>query len=335
MANLKFDSRPVNAPKDGDYEDRPQVDYTAMNKHVVDTVGCPEGKTKQGVVVGIIDLGVQQLPDAEYDLEGADEVGKTIAQLNEFFADKIADGSITKFAEVPDYKNKGKTKIVKVVPQKPCQCVDLVVDFPNIIVDKGQFAGESNPQPYRQNFGGSFYFKKADGTGEMRLQRPIKLKLTKDANIGWTITPLNILYKLAVAGGLIKKGEPFLPDQIGELLGVNAQFKITAKGSQVGDKYYLNERIAFVDSLLEEFQTPITDQRTFMVLFNSHDNEEKDLKELRFNQINQIKYANDYEGSVIQSQLEAQRSGNQDKPQNENGGSVKVETSDPSEDLPF
>ena len=61
--------------------------------------------------------------------------------------------------------------------KKPIQSVAVAVDFPDIMIDKGQFFGakEENPKPLRLYLGGSFYIPEIG----MVIGRPTPTKVTK------------------------------------------------------------------------------------------------------------------------------------------------------------
>lgn len=283
-----------------------KVDYDALNKYVVDKVGCTDQETMLGIVSGIIDLGMQELPDAEYELKGEKEVGKTIEELNEEFADLIEQGKITKFAEVYNADKKAK-EIRKFVPQKPRHCVDLLVDFPTITLDKGQFFNpdeDSVELPYRMSIGGAFYQK---AKGKNLVGRPTVLRLTKDDKIGWTMPLNSTLYKMAIASKIIKKDEAFLPQDIDKLLGKSFYFNVHVylkSGSGANsDKKYLNETIKYASGVPKGVST-IDDYPTFMIQFEEESYDEQSLKNnIRAVHKNQMKESLDFAGSALEKAL--------------------------------
>lgn len=317
-------------------ENRVQVDFNALNQHIVDAVEAEQPETVQGVIAGIVDLGEQVLPDSEYPLDGERELNKTIDELNKEFAEEISEGKISKFAESWNGQTKRK-EIMKFVPQKNRHCVDIFVDFPDVLVNKGQFfnsEGESEEKPYRMTLGGEFYQK---GKGMKLLQRPIPLRLVKDDTAGWTMPVTSILYKMALAGKLINKGEAFLPEDIDKLLGVNLQFTIHVymKEGKEGRKY-LTENIKFASGLGKKMN-PVTDYPTFLIQFDD-ENKEDDLKQLRKVQISQMQQSPNFKGSKIEEQLESrlkyqnptQKSDEKDTKEKGSGNSSNLD-----EDLPF
>ena len=276
------------------------VDYDALNKYVVDFVQAEQPETMVGVVSMIVDLGTQKLPDAEYEVDDEDK-GLTVDELNEKHKEAIESGKITKYDMAYD---NGKQVIKKFVPQKDRQAIVYAVDFPDVIVDKGQFFGQSNPQPLRLFIGGQFW------NGEkMLVQNMIALKVKKDDNIeggnAWTMNPKSSLYKMALGAKIIETGKAFNPSRIDELLGKSLQFEIQVFKNS---KSYYTEKLKYVGGL-GRGQQPLSLDKTYMIEFNG-DNDVEGLKQLRANVVNTIKNATNYQGSKIQQQLESLNSGN-------------------------
>ena len=280
------------------------VDYDALNKYVVETVQAEQPETMVGVVSMIIDLGTQKLPDAEYEIDDEDK-GLTVDELNEKHKEAIESGKITKYDMAYD---NGKQVIKKFVPQKDRQAIVYAVDFPDVVVDKGEFFGQSNPQPLRLFIGGQFW----DGE-KMLVQNMIALKVKKDDNIEggktWTMNPKSSLYKMALGAKIIETGKAFNPSRIDELLGKSLQFEIQVfmKPSKNGKSYY-TEKLKYVGGL-GRGQQPLSLDKTYMIEFNG-DNDVEGLKQLRAHVVNTIKNATNYQGSKIQQQLENLNSGN-------------------------
>lgn len=274
-----------------------EVDYDAMNKYVVETANLESPETLVGVVAGIVDLGEQNQPDAEHVFKGdADDE-----------AAEIAKNPGTYFKDGLDPETKKPARL-KCYAQKPQQCVAFAVDFPEIMIDKGQFFGESNPQPLRLWLGGSFY---TEGKG-MIIGRPTPLKVVNiDRNTGgkrWSFSPLHLCYKMAIGAKLIKPGESFLPNNIDQLIGKAFQFQVQIYMKESKGKEYYTENIKFVSGLGRGQVAPEV-SNTFLVQFNQN-NKPEDLKQLRNHVINTIKMANNYGTSKIKVQLEQNSSGN-------------------------
>ena len=295
------------------------VDYDALNKYVVETVQAEQPETMVGVVSMIIDLGTQKLPDSEYEIDDEDK-GLTVDELNEKHKEAIESGKITKYGMAYD---NGKQVIKKFVPQKDRQAIVYAVDFPDIIVDKGEFFGQSNPQPLRLFIGGQFW----DGE-KMLVQNMMPLKVKKDDNIEggktWTMNPKSSLYKMALGAKIIETGKAFNPSRIDELLGKSLQFEIQVfmKPSKNGKSYY-TEKLKYVGGLGRGQQQQLSLDKTYMIEFNG-DNDVEGLKQLRANVVNTIKNATNYQGSKIQQQLENLNSGNNTGNDNKQEGGVPL-----------
>ena len=284
--------------------DRPQVDFDQLNQYVVDTAECEQPETLNGVVVGIIDLGNQKLPDAEYDVDSGDE-SLTVEELTDKYSDDIESGKISKFDIVKDWSTRPPKEVIKkFVPQKDRQCITYAVDFPDVMLDKSQFFGEkSEPKPLRLYFGGQYYntFSK-----KMMVQNLLPLKITNIAKDPkndkvWSLNPKSQLHKMAVAAKLINTGDAFLPDRIDELLGKTLQFKVQIGFNEKGDKKYYFEKMSFIGALQRK-DKPFEDVETFLIQMDS-ENDPEALKQIRKHILNTMEMATNFEGSALQKQL--------------------------------
>ena len=287
---------------------RPTVNFDEINQYVVDTVGCQQPETLNGVVVGIIDLGNQKLPDAEYDVDSGDE-DLSVEELESKYASDIAEGKISKFDYVKDWSTRPpKDVIKKFVPQKDRQCISYAVDFPDIMLDKGQFfGGDSEPKPLRMYFGGQYYHQ---GLKKMVVQNLLPLKVTniaKDVRNDklWSLSPKSQLHKMAVAAKLINTGEAFLPDNIDQLLGKTLQFQVQIGFNEKGDKKYYFEKMKFLGAIQRK-DKPFEDIDTFLIEMDG-ENDPEALSNLRKHIINTQMMATNFEGSALQKQLEEVR----------------------------
>lgn len=289
-----------------------EVDYESLNNYVVDQAQLQERETLVGVIAGIVDLGTQEQEDAEVVFKG-DEDDE---------AAEIEKNPDTYFKDGFDQQSRKPARL-KCWPQKPVQAVAIAVDFPDIIVDKGQFFGHSNPLPLRLWLGGSFYM---EGRG-MVVGRPTPLKVVnidKEASKPkWSFSPLHLFYKMALACKLIKPGEVFLPNSIDKLVGKAMQFEAQVFFKENKGKQYYTEYIKFVGGLGRNQEAPELED-TFLIQFNKP-NEPEALKNLRNHVINTIKCAKNFDGSQIQKELaelygdDYQESGDssEDEPQKE------------------
>lgn len=284
--------------------DRPQVDFDQLNQYVVDIAECEQPETLNGVVVGIIDLGNQKLPDAEYDVDSGDE-SLTVEELTDKYSDDIESGKISKFDIVKDWSTRPPKEVIKkFVPQKDRQCITYAVDFLDVMLDKSQFFGEkSEPKPLRLYFGGQYYntFSK-----KMMVQNLLPLKITNINNDRngkpiFSLNPKSQLHKMAVAAKLINTGDAFLPDRIDELLGKTLQFKVQIGFNEKGDKKYYFEKMSFIGALQRK-DKPFEDVDTFLIQMDE-ENDPEALKQIRKHLLNTMEMATNFEGSALQKQL--------------------------------
>ena len=305
---MAFKISASNAKTSATNSDRPQVDYKALEDYIIETVDCEQPETLNGVIVGLVDLGEQAIKDSEYDVDSGDE-SLSVEELMEKYADKLAEnftgadqyGKIVKFDLAYDSKL-GKKVIKKFVKQAPRQCVSYIVDFPSIIVDKGQFFGEeSKPLPLRMYSGGSFYntFQKKELVQNLLPLKWSNINSDKSGKPIFSLALTSQLHKMAVAAKLVKTGEPFGPDRVDELLGKTLQFKV-----QVGrnDKGYYFEKLGFVGAIQKK-DTPYENVDTFMIQFGE-DNDLEALSQLRKNVTNTIMNALNFKGDAIEAQLQ-------------------------------
>lgn len=281
--------------------------FNEMNAYVVDSVGLERAKTLIGVVSAIVDLGSQPLPDSEYVLEGED-ANLSVAQLNEKYADVVKPvsegGRGVYFAEGYNGQTKQR-ELMKKVPNKPFQCVAFAVDFPSKIVDKGQFFGESNPQPLRIWYGGKYY----DGE-KMVIQNltSLKEKPLTDGGKDWSLNPKSILHKMAVASELVADTKSvFKPERIDELLGKAFLFSVQVgfeqgKGKNAGQQFY-REKVSFVGALMDGQEAPVL-EKTNLVMMNDPNNAPQAIKEIPAHIKNTIARSAEYEKSVLKTQIE-------------------------------
>lgn len=269
---------------------KPTVDYEAINKHVVEVAQLEQPEVLVGYVSVIADLGTQEQADAEVVFTGDEEAERQA----------VADNPNTYFKDGFDQQTKKQVRL-KCWPQKPIQSVAVAVDFPEILVDKGQFFGESNPLPLRLWLGGQFYIPDSG----MVVGRPTPLKINKAAGF-WSFDKKHLFHKMAVAGKLIKAEEAFLPQDIDKLLGKAFQFTAQIFFKESKGKQHYTENVKFTGALGRGQSEPELLTTPQLVQFNQQNTPEA-LKELRAHVINTIKRAKNFEGSSIQKQLEDAR----------------------------
>lgn len=285
-----------SGPQANDNKSEKTVDFDALNRYVVETAGLQDRETLVGYISQIVDLGTQKLPDSEYLFTGTEEDEAKI----------MAEKPGTYFKTAFDWETKKQARF-ECRPQKDQPCVAFAVDFPEIMIDKGQFFGESKPLPLRLWMGGQFYLKDVG----MIMQRPTPLKYTNldksRATKVWSMAQNSVPYKMAVAAKIIKNGEPFLPERVDELIGKSFQFsaQVWMKPGNDGKEYY-TEYVAFVGALgrgqkeCEHLTVP-------QVIQFTGDNSKEAIMEIRAHVINTIKRATNYEGSKIKAQIEEYR----------------------------
>jgi hypothetical protein len=290
MSDFTFDAYGVSQ---NEGKQKSTVDYEALNTYVVDTVGCQQPEVLIGTIVGIVDVGVQRMEDAEIVFTGdADEE-----------TDIIADKPDTYFKDGFD---NNKPVRFKCYPQRNQQSVAIVVDFPSVMLNKSQFfkEGSVEEKPLRMVLGGEFWNSLLK---QKLMQRPTALKVMKNPEGKWSFNDKHLLYKMAIAAKLIEPKGVFLPEHIGKLLGKSFQFEVNIfnKSSKDGKSYY-TEKVNFKAGLGRGMVAESLPTEPFVVQFNK-DNSAESLKELRFHVVNTIKNAINYGGSPISKQLEAAR----------------------------
>ena len=266
------------------------VDFDALNKYVVETADLQERTVLTGVVSGIIDLGAQEQEDAAMEWKGTDEQKEAELKKN------------------PDtYWEDMKDPITKVVkhmkrwPVKPTQCIAISVDFPDIMLEKGQFFGDDDAEakPLRMYLGGQFFLvnDKIQVIG-----RPTPLREKKNSKDQWSFDKKHLCYKMAAAAKLVdaSKDEVFKPKDIDSLLGQAFQFEAQI---YFNAKDYYTEDVKFIGAIGRGQKAPEGEVSQMLIQFNQP-NKVEDLKELRSHVKNTIKRASNYEGSKIQAQLE-------------------------------
>ncbi len=278
------------------------IDFDEVNRYVVETAQLEKRETLPGVISSIIDLGIQKQPDAEVKFDGSEEEEAEIIekQPDTYFKDGIDQDT-------------RKPVRLKCWPQKPIQCVTVSVDFPDILVDKGQFFGESNPLPLRLYMGGQFYMPSTGMVvGRPTPLRVVNLDKTRKAKV-WSLAQNSILYKMAVGAKIIEPGEVFLPKDIDQLLGKALQFEAQVFFKKSGDKEYYTEYVKYASGIGRGQSVPELEEETYLLEFNG-DNPDQAVKSLRNHVVNSIKQAENYEGSKIKSQIDRVRSsGSEDK----------------------
>ena len=283
-----------------------KVDFDALNEYVVETADLQERSVLGGIVSAIIDLGLQEQEDAAVVFTGSaeDEEKEIAARPDTYFED----------GDNPGPSKKGKVRL-KRWPQKPVQSIAIAVDFPDIMLQKGQFFGDEDaePKPLRMYLGNQFYMKEK---GIMVVGRPTPLKVTKNTAGKWSFNKKHLCYKMAAAAKLVdaSKDEVFLPSDIDKLLGQAFNFEAQIFFQEKGDKRYYKEYLNFANALTRGQKPPEGEVKTSLIQFNK-ENDIEDLKELRNHVKNTMKLSSNFPGSKIEEQLkklEQSRAGSQE-----------------------
>jgi len=275
-----IEETPVTNNSDG-----PSVDYEALNKYMVETVGLEQEETVIGIISGVVNLGLQEQQDGRVEWNGSpeDEQAEIDKNPNTYFE--------------TDYEGKRWKRW----PTKPAKSVALVIDFPEIIVDKAPFFGaESNPAPLRICMNGSFWRTEL---GMMTLGRPYPMNLRKNekTNNQWSMLPNNTLCKAAVMTKTITKGDAFLPQNVIDLLGKSMLFSVSVFFNAKG---YYTERVKLAGGLMRGQQVPEYDEDLLFYTDMNITNDPVSIKYLTAPIINTMKLSPEYEDSKIKQQIE-------------------------------
>lgn len=278
----------------GSNEDRPNVDFDKMNQYIVDTVGCSEKpEALIGIVSGVIDLGLQAQEDAKMKWSGsaADE------------AAEIAKNPLQYFQDIEDPKTKNVERF-KRWPVKAQRSVALTIDFPDTLINRGQFFDEDGvgeELPFRGLLNNEFGLK---GVGKV-VGKAYSLKENRNDDGTWSLKNNTILWKLAQATGQLNTTQGFKPADLGNLIGEAAMFNVHVFLNEHAGKQYLNEKLAFngpVPKAMQKLIPTLDEKFQYVVNFKGEQDPEV-LKQLRQSVINTMKLAEDFEGSDVQKAL--------------------------------
>lgn len=269
------------------------VDWDGLNNHILETAQLEDPEVLIGVVSAMINLGTQVPRPSEFLWEGTD---KEKAEQSTWRG--------TRFETYEYFYHKGEwleNVVVKVVENRPQQLIALLIDFPEIEVNIGQFFGDedSKPAPLRMLLGGERWNEEER---EFQVGTPLSFQARKNANTNnqWSVPFNSTLYKMVLANKGISQGQRLDPasdpqhlKKVTELLGKSFQFEALIFTNKGG---YLQQRCRFTGALARG-QQPLTIERAGMVNFNSHQG--VDLKTLPNSVKNSIKRADQYIGSKI------------------------------------
>lgn len=297
--NFKFNVTKTTTTEGGS---KKEVDWDKLHEHIISAAGTEKkARSIPGVISGIYDLGEQNRGDAEIDVDDA-EFRKKFPEYDGSDSSKKLIASKRNGSYFKD--EAGKTFYC--YPQKAVQQVAIAVDFPQILVDKGQFFGKSNKLPLRMLLNGEFSINK-----ERIVGKPFSIVEKKYDDGVWAFAKNNGLHKLADAVEILDERGYFTKDRIGELLGKVALFKMRVwmKPAKTGDKKFFTEEISLSGPIPEGVNVPEYDESILHGVNLYGENDEESVKQLRLCVKNTIKGANNYEGSDIQKLLVKLESG--------------------------
>jgi len=274
------------------------VDFDALSKHIVEAVGCADKpEALIGIVSGVIDLGLQAQDDAKMEWKGTD------AEKAEVEA-KAARGESKEYFEVVPHGQNNVPTLCKRWPVKAQRCTAVTVDFPDTLVNKGQFFDENKvgeELPFRALLNNEFGLK---GVGKV-VGKPYSLREQRNDDGTWGFKNNTILFKLAQATNQLDAQGNFKPAMLGNLIGEAAMFNVHVYLNEHGGKNYLNEKLAFNGPVPKAMQKmiPVLDEKHMYVVNFTGEQDLEVLKNLRASVINTMKMAEDFEGSDVQKAL--------------------------------
>lgn len=275
----------------------PAVDYSALNKHVFETVEAPEADARIMIISGIVDLGYQKQEDAKMKWEGTD------AQRAEI-EEKAARGDSQEYFEVVPYGQNNIPTLCKRWPVKDQREIAIFADDPTRLVNKGQFfdvEGGGEALPYRMMLNNEFYNK--DMGGKIP-GRAISLKEQRNDDGTWSFASNSMLHKLGQATGALVNGK-MKPEYLGNIIGKAVLCNVTVNITKSGDKEFLNEKIGFtgpVPSMMKAMIPTLDDKHLFMVNMKGQ-NDLDAVKNIRVSCLNIIKRASNFAESDLRKQL--------------------------------
>jgi hypothetical protein len=251
-----------NAQTAGSNTERRQVDYKALNEHLVAVAGGGKLRSLPGIVTGIYDLGLQKLDDAAIPVTDAEWVKR----FPEYDGTPAGEAAVIAKAGREDARfEEFEGNYCFRYKQRDVQQVAISVDFPQIMADKGlYFTGESQPMPFRMILNGEF---------NRLVQKPYNLRSMnhnqgKPGAAKWALAKNSQLHKLAEAAGILDKDGLFKAERLDELLGKVIQFQIRVYFS---DKGYFKEDIKIAGMVPEGLPHPTLPEGVTLALVQMWD----------------------------------------------------------------
>ena len=297
MSNA-FEVRTIAGAVDTEGGDGVKVDWKAINEHVVEAAKVETPENLIGIVSVIADMGIHEQEPAAYESfltpeqeqKALDAWQAPFAGAERFWFETIKqeDGS-TK-----------RCKRWKVYTQE----VAIAVDFPDIIVDKGQFFGDSKPLPLRLWLGGDVF---EQGLRTMRTGG-VKLSFNRERDSDSkekTLHKLSTIRKMAVAAKVVTPDEMITQRTIGkvfgQLLGKALQFSIQVSFEK--GKYYTENCKS--PSALGRGQTAPECPTTPYILGLFAENEVEAVEHLPSKVLTRMRMGREWEASTLKTQVEA------------------------------
>lgn len=258
-----------------------EVDWKAYNEYIAstvqETIECEEGTPSAviGIISGVVDYGKHQDPERIEPMNEGD------AKAQAWKEKMVSSGKATNKDGMFHYQ------------EAPYQEVGFFIDFPAITVDKGQFFGESNPAPYRVLLGGVFKGSPA---------QPNKIKGYPNEKGVWVFSDKSRATKLAKAAKLKDLKDGFPQERLLELIGHAVTFNVEVFINSAG---FLQEKVTSPSPVMNGMPVPDINEDLLFYVGLNEENETTYLKYLTKPVKEYMKSAMDYEGSLLQKQLEA------------------------------
>jgi hypothetical protein len=316
----------------------------AEEDYLLEATDCAQGETYIGYIAGVIDLGKQKISDytelleaptspkyakqeenllksfdkmlAENNAQGSNQLDgealKSQGYLAAFTALAEAGVDITTGAHVvhEEYFDKGKSLGEHAVfhnPQRDAPCFTVAVDFPGIMVDRGQFYGkkEGGPKlPYRMYWGGEFYNQV---TKKKYVDNYISYKNSPQGKQQiFAFGPNSVVTKMGAAASILDTNGFITKERVVELIGTSMYFTVKVSRSDSG---WFNERIGAPVKLPKGTEVSEPDEdKLFYISLNptgkgATPNEDWAISNLRATVVNSIMASTDYEGSELQADM--------------------------------
>lgn len=327
-------SVPQNTNTNSDSSSTSNVDYDALQNHVIECAGTQDKhRTITGFIGGYYSLGKQeQKPfEAIYD-----ETHKDFANWKKF----VEEGKATVYTGNINVDGTWHNDVeIYSKPRPPREAIALGIYFPQITVDKARFLeGKSDPRPLMLVMGGETFVKRKDDSGknEKVIQYPTFIQETTNNPSGtWGLGQTTTLHKMGNALGLLNEHNLLKVDRLGELLGKPLQFRMRVwnKPTKSGGTWY-TEEVKFVSEVPEGLTPPEFDESYVHGINFDQPNDPDTVKNLRSDVVNTIRRAINFEGSVIEKELKEYRSQASQQGQSSSEGNQSFEESKPVKEAP-